>query len=269
MENEYGENIACCSLCNYYIEPPNGSAFCLLLQKSTTGDERGCKFAQKIEPLGGCCKKPGEETRFTYDQFQDGKCISCDNQHVCWFTMYKQGFQYGPFNCAGESISMPGQGSENQTELIIYRYYSTQRPVDIGTFPKTAGGPIKIENYNNRIRIAPWNFFAWGFLEYNAPLDAQDAANYELKPAPSNPNVDSELRIALPGGYSLLAQAISEEDYPGIWISLVKPDGSTDWLCFAEHNPNKPEGHELHIGAYTATDDEPSYYESYFRGCVQ
>jgi len=80
--------------------------------------------------------------------------------------------------------------------------------------------------------------------------------------------MDSELQVTLPGGITLRAQ-VSNDDYPGIWISLVKPDGSTEWICFAEHNPNKPEGHELHIGAYTADDDEPSYYESYFQGCVQ
>ena len=32
-----------------------------------------------------------------------------------------------------------------------YRYYSTQRPVDIGTFPKPAGNaPVEIHNYDNR-----------------------------------------------------------------------------------------------------------------------
>lgn len=26
----------------------------------------------------------------------------------------------------------------------VYKYYSTQRPVDIGTFPKTENGPVDI-----------------------------------------------------------------------------------------------------------------------------
>jgi len=75
--------------------------------------------------------------------------------------------------------------------------------------------------------------------------------------------MSSELLLLLPGGSFLRAQAYSEDDYPGIWISLVKPDGTNELICFAEHNPNKPQGRELHIGAYNATDDDPSYYESY------
>lgn len=54
----------------------------------------------------------------------------------------------------------------------VYRYYSTQRPVDIGAYPKSAGEPIDIVNYNGRQRIEPWGFLTWGHLEYNAPLEA-------------------------------------------------------------------------------------------------
>ena len=35
-----------------------------------------------------------------------------------------------------------------------YKYYSTQRPVDIGTFPKEKDNPpIRIENYEGRIWV--------------------------------------------------------------------------------------------------------------------
>jgi len=70
------------------------------------------------------------------------------------------------------------------------RYYSTQRPVDIGTYPKSAGEPIRIRNYNNRIRIEPWGFLAWGYLEYADPLDARQADDYELKLSPEDPRVN-------------------------------------------------------------------------------
>ena len=75
----------------------------------------------------------------------------------------------------------------------IYRYYSTQRPVDIGTYPKSAGKPICIHNYDNRIRIEPWGFLAWGYLEYAAPLDARQADDYELRPSPENPDVKEKM----------------------------------------------------------------------------
>jgi len=71
----------------------------------------------------------------------------------------------------------------------LFRYYSTQRPVDIGTYPKSAGEPIRIHNYDKRQRIEPWGFLAWGYLEYSAPLDARQADDYELKPSPENPDV--------------------------------------------------------------------------------
>jgi len=75
----------------------------------------------------------------------------------------------------------------------FFRYYSTQRPVDIGTYPKSAGTPIRIHNYDNRTRIEPWGFLAWGYLEYAAPLDARQADDYELKPSPENPDVKEKM----------------------------------------------------------------------------
>jgi hypothetical protein len=79
-----------------------------------------------------------------------------------------------------------------------------------------------------------------------------------------------EMRVPIPGGMALTAKAALEDDYPGIWISLVKPDGTEEPICFAEHNSLKPADKALHIGAYKAfdgeinADDEPVYYESYF-----
>ena len=75
----------------------------------------------------------------------------------------------------------------------IYRYYSTRRPVDIGTFPESTDEPICIHNYDKRIRIEPWGFLAWGYLEYSAPLDARQADDYELKPSPENPEVNENV----------------------------------------------------------------------------
>ena len=67
-----------------------------------------------------------------------------------------------------------------------YRYYSTQRPVDIGTFPKPAGNaPVEIHNYDNRQPVEGGTMQAWGWLEYAKPLTEKEAGDYELKPAPS------------------------------------------------------------------------------------
>lgn len=72
----------------------------------------------------------------------------------------------------------------------LYKYYSTQRPVDIGTFPKPKGNaPDEIVNYDQRVPVEGGAFLAWGHLTYTKPLTEQDAADYELRPAPDNPRL--------------------------------------------------------------------------------
>lgn len=69
-----------------------------------------------------------------------------------------------------------------------YRYYSTQRPVDFGTFPKPADNPVmEIHNYDTdrRIPVEGARFEAWGYIEYQNPLTDKQASDYELKPAPA------------------------------------------------------------------------------------
>lgn len=70
-----------------------------------------------------------------------------------------------------------------------YRYYSTQRPVDLGTFPKTEAGPEHIENYDKRIPVENGRFEAWGHLDYSAPLTEKQAEDYELRAAFDNPDL--------------------------------------------------------------------------------
>ena len=70
----------------------------------------------------------------------------------------------------------------------VYKYYSTQRPVDIGTFPKTESGPAEIVNFGQRESVENRKFLAWGYLLYHAPLTEKQMADYELRAAPSNPD---------------------------------------------------------------------------------
>ena len=71
-------------------------------------------------------------------------------------------------------------------EKDAYKYYSTQRPVDIGTYPKTDGGPVRLENFDKREDVEQGQFKAWGYLVYDAPLTAKQIYDYELRPAPDN-----------------------------------------------------------------------------------
>ena len=73
----------------------------------------------------------------------------------------------------------------------VYRYYSTQRPVDIGTYPKPSDNPpLSIVNYDDDRRrpVANGRLMAWGELTYAKPLTEKQMEDYELKPAPGNPD---------------------------------------------------------------------------------
>ena len=59
-------------------------------------------------------------------------------------------------------------GAMEQQEL--YRYYSTQRPVDIGTYPKDPDNPLTgFLNYDERTSVEHGAFRAWG-RSFTVPL---------------------------------------------------------------------------------------------------
>jgi len=63
----------------------------------------------------------------------------------------------------------------------LYKYYSTQRPVDIGTFPKPPrNAPDEIVNYDQRVPVENGSFLAWGHLTYTRPLTKRQASDYDL-----------------------------------------------------------------------------------------
>jgi hypothetical protein len=81
-----------------------------------------------------------------------------------------------------------------QTEAPgLYQYYSTQRPVDIGTFPKPPhNAPDEIVNYDQCIPVEDGAFLAWGHLTYTKPLTKKQASDYELRPARDNLDIRRE-----------------------------------------------------------------------------
>lgn len=79
--------------------------------------------------------------------------------------------------------------SNARIPTLYYRYYSTQRPVDIGTFPNLSDNrPVVIVNYDEDRRrpVVGASFEAWGELTYRRPLTRKQIEAYELRPAPSN-----------------------------------------------------------------------------------
>ena len=58
----------------------------------------------------------------------------------------------------------------------LYRYYSTQRPVDLGTYPKEPDNPlVGFLNYDDRISVEHGAYRAWGEVTYRAPLEQAQA----------------------------------------------------------------------------------------------
>lgn len=52
----------------------------------------------------------------------------------------------------------------------LYRYYSTQRSVDLGTYPKEPDNPlVGFLNYDDRISVEHGAYRAWGEVTYRAP----------------------------------------------------------------------------------------------------
>lgn len=73
-----------------------------------------------------------------------------------------------------------------------YKYYSTQRPIGPGTFPKpTDNPPTTILNYDcdQRVPVESGAFSAWGDLTYGQPLTPAQMNDYELRPASDNPDI--------------------------------------------------------------------------------
>ena len=70
---------------------------------------------------------------------------------------------------------------KNQRRNIRMKYFSTLRPVSIGTYPKPQGNRVDaIVNFDEAIFVAEIGRSAWGYIEYEHPLTAEQAEAYEL-----------------------------------------------------------------------------------------
>ena len=117
------------------------------------------------------------------------------------------------------------------SERDAYKYYLTQRPVDIGTFPK---GPVRIVSFDSRESVERWNYQAWGYLVYDAPLTEKQISDYELKAAPDNPDVKTKMREQ--------AQVVGEWEDKNVLLDCQRiTERSLDSETFIARNYIKPE----------------------------
>ena len=61
------------------------------------------------------------------------------------------------------------------------RYYSTQRPVGPGTYPRQ-GGTETVKNFDGPIYCKEIDREAWGYIDYRTPLTEEEAERLELTP---------------------------------------------------------------------------------------
>lgn len=61
---------------------------------------------------------------------------------------------------------------------MVYRYYSTQRPLTPGSCPRA--GVQEVVNYDEKKFCEEIGMDAWGFVEYTRELTKQEADDYEL-----------------------------------------------------------------------------------------
>lgn len=74
-----------------------------------------------------------------------------------------------------------------------FRYWSTHRPVSIGTYPREYG-VIEIANFRQRKMVPEINAYAFGFIDFENELPRSEQDHYDLRP---EVKVDPELeRIA-------------------------------------------------------------------------
>ena len=74
------------------------------------------------------------------------------------------------------------QEVEQAPDKETYLYYSTQRPIDIGTYPNSYfNRPVHMDLYFTRQQVTGEAFQAWGAITYAHPLTEREMQDYELR----------------------------------------------------------------------------------------
>lgn len=61
------------------------------------------------------------------------------------------------------------------------RYYSTQRPIMPGGFPKPSGNKVtEVQNFDGRVYCEEIGREAWGYIEYEHPISDELRWQYDL-----------------------------------------------------------------------------------------
>ena len=83
---------------------------------------------------------------------------------------------------------------EQAPDKETYKYYSTQRPIDIGTYPNSYfNRPVHMDLYFTRQEVTGEAFQAWGAITYAQPLTEREMQDYELRPSRENLDIRRQM----------------------------------------------------------------------------
>lgn len=83
---------------------------------------------------------------------------------------------------------------EQTPDKETYKYYFTQRPIDIGTYPNSHFNCVtQMTIYMDCQRVEGEEFRAWGELEYRQPLMPSEVQDYELRPSRHNLDIHRQM----------------------------------------------------------------------------
>ena len=123
------------------------------------------------------------------------------------------------------------------------RYYSTQRPITPGSFPRVAFNSGKeIVNFERKTYCEEIGREAWGYIDYEKPLDRYDCNAYELTAVPTK-----TLRLRYIGKDSWSRYVYEDEDGK-LWKL-------TD--CCSPREVCEQRGDTLHSACNNSFDGEP------------
>lgn len=108
------------------------------------------------------------------------------------------------------------------------RYYSTQRPITPGAYPKE--NVISIKNFHDKKYVSEIGGDAWGYVEYDCEPPEEKVRAYEFTPV--NPmhctakQLAAMKRILSRGQKALNARACFWIELPGQWSAILRT-----WIC--------------------------------------
>jgi hypothetical protein len=151
---------------------------------------------------------------------------------VTWqFTENENGrrdYYWGHYASSGEAAARDYllrvteyQKGHDVTEKNAYKYYATQRPIDIGAIPKTEIPPVRMVDFETRAYVEKGLFRAWGYLVYDAPLTEKQIDDYELRAAPDNP--DAKRRMCETERKKPIAEQIKESEAQAARDNAARP----------------------------------------------